>query len=325
MALPLACTGANPAYRPRVNDDVDAREAPSEVAGEVSGEVTPEEVALDPPEHPAADLAEVDTAPMEAGSMEAGSMEAGSMEASAETAMDALPPLDLPSDQAVTVEVPPAPTGLVARWRLDPAAGGAVPDDVGGNHGTLQGGATWNAEGYPGGTSNPGSLKLDGIDGCVKLGTATLPRLDHAKSISVWFYVSAVPTVERQTLIILSNAGQFDSIQLGLELGKPAVWSWADATGQGLLYSAFDVRLGWNHLGYTYDGAKHALYVNAGMVATSTSTHGTARAAVLSAVLGAWDPVMDLEEHFGGLIDDVRVYDRALDAKEIAAVVQGAP
>jgi hypothetical protein len=69
----------------------------------------------------------------------------------------------------------------------------------------------------------------------------------------------------------------------------------------------------WSHLASTYDGATLRLYLN-GVLVSSQATAGTLSAS--SGVLriggnGVWP------EWFAGLIDEVRVYNRALSAGEI--------
>src|SRR6185436_2157336 len=81
----------------------------------------------------------------------------------------------------------------------------------------------------------------------------------------------------------------------------------------------------WSHLATTYDGSLVRLYVN-GVLASSTAVTGamTASTGVLhlggNGVWGEW---------FAGLIDEVRVYDRALSAPEVqqdmATAVSGSP
>jgi hypothetical protein len=82
----------------------------------------------------------------------------------------------------------------------------------------------------------------------------------------------------------------------------------------------------WTHLASTYDGANLRVYVN-GVLAGTT--------AVTGAIGGTANPLriggnLPWGEYFNGLIDEVRVYNRALAASEIqgdmnAAVAGGAP
>jgi hypothetical protein len=68
----------------------------------------------------------------------------------------------------------------------------------------------------------------------------------------------------------------------------------------------------WTHLAMTYDGTRIRLYVNARLVGTTLQRGPIAR---------SWQPLLignDLcGNWFDGLIDEVRVYDRALSGPEI--------
>ncbi|PIR96360.1 MAG: hypothetical protein COT92_01505, partial [Candidatus Doudnabacteria bacterium CG10_big_fil_rev_8_21_14_0_10_42_18] len=74
---------------------------------------------------------------------------------------------------------------------------------------------------------------------------------------------------------------------------------------------------GWHHIGLTYDGTTLSAYFDGSLVTTTSSTtpytiqSGTLR-------IGTRNDVY--LEHFQGLIDDVRVYNRALAASEIGSL-----
>jgi hypothetical protein len=68
----------------------------------------------------------------------------------------------------------------------------------------------------------------------------------------------------------------------------------------------------WTHLAMTYDGTRIRLYVNARLVSTTLQSGPIARSRnpllIGNDLCGNW---------FDGLIDEVRVYDRALSGPEI--------
>jgi len=69
----------------------------------------------------------------------------------------------------------------------------------------------------------------------------------------------------------------------------------------------------WSHLAATYDGANLRLYVNGTLVSTKAAT-GAIQPGTRALRIGGnsiWS------EWFAGLIDEVRVYNRALSAAEI--------
>ncbi len=69
----------------------------------------------------------------------------------------------------------------------------------------------------------------------------------------------------------------------------------------------------WTHVALTYDGTTQRLYVNGTQVATRATT-GTIQVTSNPLWIGGNQPY---GEYFTGLIDEVRVYDRALTATDI--------
>ena len=71
----------------------------------------------------------------------------------------------------------------------------------------------------------------------------------------------------------------------------------------------------WTHLASTYDGATLRLYVNSTQVSSRAISGAMAVSSGALRIGGnaVWG------EHFNGLIDEVRVYERALSAAEIQA------
>ena len=69
----------------------------------------------------------------------------------------------------------------------------------------------------------------------------------------------------------------------------------------------------WSHVAFTSDGAHLRLYVNGDLVDTASA--GEIGESEGPLYLGCWPEQSD---YFEGKIDEVRVYDRALDAGEVA-------
>jgi hypothetical protein len=72
----------------------------------------------------------------------------------------------------------------------------------------------------------------------------------------------------------------------------------------------------WTHIASTYDGANFRFYVNGVLVGT---TAGSGSINVANGALRIGGNNSSLNEFFRGLIDEVRVYNRALSAAEIQA------
>jgi hypothetical protein len=207
---------------------------------------------------------------------------------------------------------------LYGHWPLDEGMGMAVADASGnGNGGTLMNGATWTTMGFMGAMfPNPAALVLDGVDDFVELGVRAIPATDSPKTVSLWFWLEAPVAGIRKNLLALTNLEAGAGVQVGLDAGRATVWLMADPLP--LIATAAPVAAGWHHVVYTYDGTTHQLFVDNQMIGTSPRAPKPGE--VVKARLGAYD-LMD--EMFGGRIDDVRIYTRALDAAAVATLFGG--
>jgi hypothetical protein len=77
----------------------------------------------------------------------------------------------------------------------------------------------------------------------------------------------------------------------------------------------------WTHLATTYDGANQRFYVNGVLVGT---TPGTGSIVVSNGAIRIGGNASSTGEFFQGLIDEVRVYNRALSAAEIVTDMNAA-
>jgi chitodextrinase len=194
---------------------------------------------------------------------------------------------------------------LVAAYAFDEGAGTAAGDASGnGKIGSLLGGASWSAAGKLG-----GALQLDGVSGRVQL-----PALGTFYNAGFTLEAWVKPAYAKKDAAVV---GSWQS-------GGPMIWAahtdgnWRGTLGSGLsnyLDSARAPAAGaWQHLAFTYDGATARFYVDASPIASRAWTQqlGTANAWRIGAY-GANSPVA----LFAGLVDEVRIYRRALSAEEI--------
>jgi hypothetical protein len=208
--------------------------------------------------------------------------------------------------------------GLVAYWPLDEGAGARVVDATGfGNNGATDGGPVWASAGFPAAAfPNPAALVLDGEDDYVDIAPHNLPSVTAPKSLSVWFKATNAADLPIRNFIALINEGADAGIQLGLDHGQVAAWMFGDLAPMLAAGAAVDGN--WHHAAYTYDGAAHRLYYD------GRPQGSVVRAAVAAPVarvrLGTWKAP---EEMFSGTLDDVRVYARALEVAEVAALAAG--
>ncbi len=236
------------------------------------------------------------------------------------------PPLPDPPDAATDPDAPPEPdagpdlppvppSGLVGYWRFDDRAGAVASDSSGSaNHGMVGPGAMFVPAGFPDARfPNQGAIDFDGLEGRVVVAVNRLPAVDGSKSISFWMNPPSVPTAI-QAIISLTNGVFLCGVQIGFRQGQLAVWGWAGA----VLLSATPPAPGWHNVIYTYDGVGHTLVVDGTTVATSALAPQVC--AITDAVVSGY---AGGAENFLGALDDLRIYDRALSATEIAALSAG--
>jgi hypothetical protein len=238
-----------------------------------------------------------------------------------DAAMDTAPPMPdaQPPDTAPPAPEPPPGVnlnqGLVGRWKLDEASGNSTDDSSpSNNNGTLNGPARVQG-GFPGAKyPNPRSLRFDGNDDFVELGTNNLPRNNARQSVAFWFNFTAMPTDGAVCVSMTDGPDNNTRLKIGFNEGRVTVWK---SSGDNLA-SAPPVAPGWHHYAYTYDGTTHRLFLDGVLRAMSNAAADNGPAG--NARLGA---IYNNAENYGGQLDEVRIYNRPLTQAEITALKDG--
>lgn len=167
------------------------------------------------------------------------------------------------------------------------------------------------------------SLDFDGIDDYVSLGNSSNLQLTTAITIETWVNPRSIS----QWGAILSNLQDNGTNESGYGLiidgdTEEMVW-WLQtvggATNDHLNYPRFTPTLDtWQHVACTYNGSEMKLYVD-GILKQSLARNGAIDWSNLPIEARIGSYVDDNENYyFDGQIDDVRIYDRALTASQIA-------
>ncbi|RKY10123.1 MAG: hypothetical protein DRP66_00455 [Planctomycetota bacterium] len=209
--------------------------------------------------------------------------------------------------------------GLVGWWKLDETSGTTANDSSGNdNHGTLK---NMSGDEWTGGVID-GALEFDGNNDSVLAPSMAVP--ETAFTFALWFKPDADWSFASGTERFFDwmdaagtsrpywtfNMGGDGKIGLGVYIDgvkynniKTTTSSWSSAD--------------WHHLAVTWDGTDFKVYVNAvqeGPAVTHSGSHfANSGLCIGKRREGTW--------RFDGLLDDVRIYNRALDADEIAALV----
>jgi hypothetical protein len=191
------------------------------------------------------------------------------------------------------------PFGLIAYWNLDETEGGIADDRAGDNDGVLHGEPIWK----PTEGRKDGALRLDGIDDYMST-TFVLDPADEPFSVFTWIKGGKPGGVVISQIDGLDGSGE---TWLGTEAvsGKLMTGLVAPPAGQlipkPLVSESVITDSQWHHIGFVWDGTQRSLYVDGIKMAKDTTTLGAG-------------------SFFSGMIDDVRVYNKALNPGEIAAL-----
>jgi glucose/arabinose dehydrogenase/PKD repeat protein len=223
--------------------------------------------------------------------------------------------------QSHNITAPATPTTLtatytaeqqptVAAYGFDEGSGTAAGDSSGsGNGGSLVGGPAWTAQGRYG-----GALSFDGVDDRVVIPDAASLDLTTGMTLEAWVRPTALATKWRTVLFKSQPGNQVYSLY-----AHDAVRPRGEAhIGGGVRNVPGTAALpldAWSHLATTYDGTTLRLYLDGNLI-SSTPFAGSITTSTGELWIGG-NPVW--AEWFAGLIDEVRVYDRALSGPEIQA------
>jgi hypothetical protein len=214
-----------------------------------------------------------------------------------------------------TSDAEAADPDLVGYWKFDETSGTTAHDASGnGQDGTLNGDPQWVA-GILG-----GALEFDGNGDYVDVGNDPIFNITGQITVACWIKVSQF-TVSWQAIFTMGD----DSWRLQRQTTTDNLcWACTGVTGtpgNWWLHGNVNVNDGeWHHAAGVYDGSKYYLYVD-GELDVSKDTSGMMSVSSYPVMIGA--NAQQSGREFEGLIDDVRVYKRALIDTEILGVMSG--
>ncbi|MCK4627249.1 MAG: carboxypeptidase regulatory-like domain-containing protein, partial [Phycisphaerae bacterium] len=212
--------------------------------------------------------------------------------------------------------------GLVAYWKFDAGRGDMIFDASGNqNHGYMHGG-TW-AKGKVG-----GGLKFNGKDNYVRIRKS--PSLDSPnKKITLTVWVKT-PLTQRGTIFgrffyYRKKAGGQRSVELDISSAKGGVNFALSSDGSASSWCASSNQVipkdEWVHVAAVSDGVTMKCYFNGREdIFTAIAPEGGIHPSVTDLFLGAWYANGRFSCLYDGVIDEARIYSRALTGAEILKV-----
>jgi len=204
---------------------------------------------------------------------------------------------------------------LVAWWKLDDSSGQNVTDSSGFAHnGKLIGDPSW-VDGIA-----DGALEFDGDGDYVDMGKDPAFDIENQITISVWIKVNAF---DKDWQNIISKGDRAWRLQRNwnkntLEFACSGLV--VPGNDWGPIYGNINVNDGhWHHVAGVYDQQKIYLYID-GNLDSSTAASGTIRVNEEPVYIGANSQIPD--RFYNGLIDDVRIYNYALNPEEISEITR---
>lgn len=207
-----------------------------------------------------------------------------------------------------------ADSGLVGWWKFDEGSGTTAGDASGnGNIGTLINGPTWTTDSKVG----SGAIGFDGVDDYVDIPTAVASNLNKQITYSLWVKPSSV-SLNRMLIILGGDSTTDAGAYLRIQNGNAIYFVLGDGTNRDIASMTIPALStdNWYYLTAVADlqnGTKK-IYIN-GALSNSKPISLTGSLSATASVhkIGFWSG-----DHYSGLIDDVRVYNRALSAAEIS-------
>ncbi len=227
-----------------------------------------------------------------------------------------VPPVPVPPVPVPPVPVEPNASCLLAHWKLDEIEGAIAYDSVGDNDGILYGDPIWQ----PMGGMLGGALEFDGTDDYVFIdGSYQVP----VYTITVWFRVDGgsgnrdvfsayAPGVQHGILLEIRGDGVLRYMHrypLGI-VGRTDIYT----------TTTYDDGA-WYHAAMVKSADTIALYINGEEVDSAADSSEFNSGDTFGVTLGILDNERAPVRHFPGALDDVRIYDCALDENQIKSLI----
>jgi hypothetical protein len=203
-------------------------------------------------------------------------------------------------------------SGLVGSWHLSEGTGILATDSSGeNNNGTLVNSPTWTTGKYGGG------LSFNGTNQTVSIPHSSSIKPTSQITISAWVKPTNITT---NTYYEIYRKEETDRHLLAFQ-GNGTILGFGITTGS--VYAELDVSItagdytdgNWHHIVATYDGSVKKIYSDGVLIGSANASGAIGATGTATAYIGS---LGNSSEFFNGLIDEVRLYNRALSNSEVS-------
>ena len=215
------------------------------------------------------------------------------------------------AERKVFLEI--CPQSLTGYWRFDETTGGTAKDSSGNNYdGTLQGTFAFDTASVA--SMFRRALDFNGVSNYVETGRTASDfgvNGNAARTVTAWVYTHSFNDGG-----IWEMGEHTDRRDFSLRtMASDNIWR-VQYWGSGDTDFTYDSKDKWVHFALVHDGSTTKVYANGTLVVNTPRTLNTAGTKTFK--VGRWS-----NSYFDGVIDDVRIYNYALDVSAIQAVISG--
>lgn len=194
---------------------------------------------------------------------------------------------------------------LIARYTFDDGTGrGTVGDAC-----ELRGAATFVLEGH----ESPGLKPAQG--GFCEAPKLGLPAPPNQLTIAVWVFIPTTPGGKNEVLVTLGP-----EVELKLEDADRAIQLSVEGLAKADWQTSAGIGAGWHHVAATYNNNATEIYADGAVSQSKIDGEAGLFANITGPVkVGCSDST---DKCFGGVIDDVAIWSRALSATEIREIYE---
>ncbi len=214
-------------------------------------------------------------------------------------------------------------SGLVAWW---PFSGNATDSSGNGNNGTVNG-ATLTTDRF--GTANK-AYNFNGTTDFISVPHSTFFNFQSINKFTFSYWLKATTLSNAQISLLLSKQSSFGASQLGFNANVEANYTSNFRIQNGASSNAYSISSvsntlntnTWYHIVQVWSGSQGSIYINGNLVA-QTSGVSVVGDNNLDLLIGKPNWVAGNVKNFNGIIDDIGIWNRALNQCEIQALYSG--